>query len=135
MITPEIAWQRIIQCFLLGCILGPILDFLKPFHRRFPIVYQIGVCIILLPAWLILSFDICMGDIRIGYLAGCVAGYLLWLGTLHSMVCHVFDRFWQLIARLCGMIAAPVHNFLKKNSHNAKKALCNRAKMGYNRKK
>ena len=58
MIPPALAVQRLLRSIVLGFAIGPAMALLSPLRRRFPVCYQLLVCLCLLPAWLYLSFEI-----------------------------------------------------------------------------
>ena len=91
MTAPETAARRFLLSCALGCLLGLIYGILWPFRHRFP---KTGDALFLLAAfriWLELTFGICLGDIRIGYLAGLLAGALLWELTLGRLLRPFFS--------------------------------------------
>ena len=111
MTAPETAARRFLLSCALGCLLGLIYGILRPFRHRFP---KTGDALFLLAAfriWLELAFGICLGDIRIGYLAGLLAGALLWELTLGRLLRPVFFGFNRSLVEIWGIFTLPAKKF------------------------
>ena len=79
--APALAAQRFGAALLLGATLGIFYGFLRPLRPRFTWLSDTLFVLACFWAWLVLSFGVCLGDLRIGYTAGIGLGCLLWEAT------------------------------------------------------
>ena len=74
MTAPALAAHRFVCSCLLGAALGGYYEFLRPLRPRHTLaadgLYVLGAVWV----WLILSFRVCEGDLRLGYTAGLAVG-------------------------------------------------------------
>lgn len=124
MITPVLAWSRILRCFLLGFSMGPAIDLVRPLHSRLPLLSQPAACLTVFAGWLYLVFGICEADIRWACLFSASFGYGLWYLTLSQLFLPLTAGFWRGFAGLLGLIFGPVHTFFQKIWHFSKKNIC-----------
>ena len=111
MTPPSVALERLGMGCLLGLVLGLWYDVLRPPRRRF--VHLCDGLFLLGFGWafLIQGFEVCRGDLRLGYLAGLPAGIFLWEGTLGRVTRPVFFRIWQIVAGIWECFLFPLKKF------------------------
>ena len=97
--NPALVWSRITGCFLVGLLLGPLTDALRPFHRRFPWLTQIGISAGFFAGWLYCGFGLCRSDLRLGYYLAILAGFALWEGCFGRSVTALFGKLWHIAAK------------------------------------
>jgi hypothetical protein len=95
MIHPAVAANRLLICFLLGCILGICHDLLTPVRQKAPLFGDLLLLPVLLYLWLIAGFRVCRGDLRLGFLAGFLGGAILWHGLFARVFMPIYSLFWQ----------------------------------------
>ena len=78
MTAPALAAHRFLCCCLLGAALGVYYEFLRPLRPR----HTFAADVLFLSGgawvWLLMSFRVCRGDLRLGYSAGLLAGGIVW---------------------------------------------------------
>lgn len=94
---PGLAAVRFGWGLALGLGLGLVYGFLRPLRRRHRAVPDLIFMAVAFYAWLILSFQICEGDIRIGTTAALPIGMVLFECTLGILLKPVFFLFWNVI--------------------------------------
>ena len=107
MTTPLVAAQRLGQALLLGGGLGLFYGFLRPFRRRHPYLGDLLFVPALFWAWLVLSFQVCRGDLRLAYNAGLGVGALAWELTVGKGLRPVFGLVWKLLGALWELATLP----------------------------
>ena len=122
MTSPENELLRLGLGALMGLGLGAIFGFLRPIRPRF--LGDLLFVPILVYAWLVLSFQICRGDLRLAYCAAMGLGAAAWTVTLGRLIYPVFCLFWGLVGRI--LVFPWV--FLKKTLNFMKKILASRKK-------
>lgn len=90
MTAPALAAHRFVCCCLLGAALGVYYEFLRPLRPR----YTLAADTLFLTGcgwvWLLMSFRVCRGDLRLGYSAGLLAGGIGWDLVFGSLIAPVF---------------------------------------------
>lgn len=76
MTAPALAAHRFVCCCLLGAALGVYYEFLRPLRPRHTLAADALFLTGCVWVWLIMSFRVCGGDLRLGYSAGLLAGGL-----------------------------------------------------------
>lgn len=100
MMLPEIVARRFWAACMLGCGLGLLYGFLRPLRPRLTHLTD-GVFVIAAGwSWLVLSFGICHGDLRLGYSAGLAIGAFFWELTVGKLLRPVFWGFWRLVGKI-----------------------------------
>ena len=94
MIPPSLAAAQFGTALLMGAGLGLLHSFLRPPRRRFTALADLIFGLALLGCWIYLSFAVCRGDIRLGYVLGIPLGLILWEKTLSRLFRPVFSIFW-----------------------------------------
>lgn len=126
MTPPAEAAGRFLWALLTGAMLGVVYDFLRPLRPR-RIWLSDGLFLAATGrALLVLAFDICRGDLRMGYLWGAIAGWMLWQWSLGRLARPLFSRFWKIIAGIGEFFLWP----LQKISKNVKNLFASRKKSG-----
>lgn len=108
MTAPAEAAGRFLWACLVGAALGAVYDFLRPLRPGHPLLSD---GLFLLAAgwgWLVLTFSLCAGDLRLGYLGGLAAGGLVWEWTLGQLLRPVFGGFWSLVGKFAGILRFPL---------------------------
>lgn len=121
MTAPAEALRRVLTGCLLGLGLGGWYEFLRPLRRRFP-----HLCDLLLLAafgccWIFFGFQICRGDLRLGYDSGLFLGAFFFRITLGKLLGRAFSFFWEGIFRLAARLRHFAGRILKKIRKNRKK--------------
>lgn len=96
-LSPGVVFPRLAGCFLAGVLLGPAADFLRPLHRRLPVLCQLLICLELIFCWLFTSFGLCRGDLQMGCYLGTLAGFGLWEAVFGRAAAGFFGHFWQFV--------------------------------------
>lgn len=119
--TPAQAAVRFGWGLVLGGGLGLLYGFLRPLRRRHQLLPDTLFIAAAFYAWLILSFPICQGDIRLGITAALPIGGILWEMTAGRVLRPVFCLFWKVVFRIFSILSLPFKkiigfflNFLKK---------------------
>ena len=107
MTTPQAAAHRFLAALALGCILGLVYGFLRPLRPRRTTLADGIFLLAALWAWLVLNFEICRGDIRLGYCAGLAAGAFFWEWTAGKLLRPLFGGFGGLFPGFTG--CSPIH--------------------------
>lgn len=97
MSEPLVGAMRFGWGLLIGAGLGLVYGFLRPLRRRHCIVPDLIFLLIAFYGWLVLSFGICRGDIRLGTTVALPVGMLLWEWTVGRLLRPVFFLFWKVI--------------------------------------
>ena len=97
MTGPALAAWRFGAGVLLGAGLGLCYGALRPLRVRHPHLADLIFVGIMGYAWLVHSFAVCRGDIRLGYTAGLILGCWGWEATFGRWLRPVFFRIWQPI--------------------------------------
>ena len=85
MTAPALAAHRFVCCCLLGAALGVYYEFLRPLRPRYTLAADALFLTGCVWVWLIMSFRVCRGDLRLGYSAGLLAGALVALVLLAAL--------------------------------------------------
>lgn len=115
MIRPLIAAQRFGWACVLGMGLGLFYSFLRPVRPRF--LADLLFVPALFKAWIVLSFQICRGDIRVGITFGLLVGFFLWLATFGHWLQSLFWGFWRVLSGVFRRILGIIKKFFKKFLH------------------
>lgn len=94
--TPGVALTRFVWSVMFGMVLGLGFDFVRPIRPRF--VGDLLFLALLGWVWLQLTFGICLGDLRLGYLFGLGTGAILWGLGPGRLTSSIFRHFWRLLA-------------------------------------
>ena len=94
--SPQTAALRFVCAWLAGMVLGLYYGFLRPLGARHRTLADALFLAGVIPVWLLHSFAICRGDIRIGQTAGLGLGFLLWELTASRPLRPVFSEFWRV---------------------------------------
>lgn len=97
MTAPGAAAGRFAAACLLGLVLGVVYGFFHPLRKRHPHLADGLFLLVLFPVWIYLSFGICRGDLRLGYVLGLFLGAGLGAATLGRFLRPVFRVFWQIV--------------------------------------
>ena len=108
-------WLHLWQGILLGCGLGLLYGFLRPFRPRW--LGDLIWIIALFWGWLVLCFGLCGADPRMGYTLSLLAGILLWDSVFGSILHPLFSSFWKSVFRTLARILHIVKNILKKSGN------------------
>jgi hypothetical protein len=130
MIPPEIAGSRLGIACLLGMGLGLIYGFLRPVRRKGSIAADTAFIVTLFAVWLYLSFGICDGDLRPGYLLGLTAGCILWDITAGRWLRPVFSGIWNFVFCIFKPFRNGFHKFFQKLQLFCKKLFASGKKSG-----
>ena len=122
MTAPALAAHRFVCCCLLGAALGVYYEFLRPLRPRHTLAADALFLTGCVWVWLIMSFRVCRGDLRLGYSVGLLAGGIVWDRT------HFF-RILEIRQGNPGLCAAA----RKKIFRICKNFICICEKMGYNK--
>ena len=74
MTAPALAAHRFLCCCLLGAALGVYYEFLRPLRPQHTFAADVLFLTGGAWAWLLMSFRVCRGDLRLGYSVGLLAG-------------------------------------------------------------
>lgn len=114
MTPPGLAlWRFAVACFY-GGLLGVVYSFLRPLRPKRTAFADSLFLLAFFFAWLQLGFQICQGDLRIGYTAGLLIGVFLWELTLGKLLRPVFFGFWTGLARILRWVLYPFQIFFQK---------------------
>ena len=105
-------WLHLGQGILLGCFLGLLYDFLRPFRPRG--LADLLFILSLFWIWIYLIFGHCGGDPRMAYSLSLLAGILLWEHLFGNIFAPAFSYFWKLFFSILRYIFHLPKNFLKK---------------------
>ena len=117
MTPPSLALERLIRAVVLGLPLGLYYSFLRPLRRGRCILADLLLLPVCFWVWLIHSFAICQGDLRLGYFVPYFGGCLLWEATLGRWLRPLFFTFWMTTGWFFTILLWP----LKKFFHFAKR--------------
>ena len=95
MTDPAQEFLRVGWGLALGAGLGLWYGFLRPLRRRWDAPADLLFVAGALYAWLVLSFAVCQGDIRIGYTAALILGTVAWEATVGRWLRRPFALFWK----------------------------------------
>jgi len=128
MTAPALAAHRFLCCCLLGAALGVYYEFLRPLRPR----HTFAADVLFLSGgawvWLLMSFRVCRGDLRLGYSAGLLAGNRLGSGVRRPD-CACFFRILEVREVAPGLCS----HSRKKIFKICKNFICICGKMGYNK--
>ena len=115
-VTPAVSAYRLLMSLLLGGVLGIFYSMLQPpgeKHRHLTdLIFSLGTVWV----WIYHSFAICLGDIRVVYLFGMLAGILLWETVAGRWLMPVFGAFWKFMGAVWQVLLLPwkkILDFLK----------------------
>ena len=97
MTAPALAAHRFVCCCLLGAALGVYYEFLRPLRPRYTLAADTLFLMGCVWVWLIMSFRVCRGDLRLGYSAGLLAGGIVWDLAFGSLIAPIFSGFWKFV--------------------------------------
>ena len=100
------------QGLLLGCGLGLLYGFLRPFRPRW--LGDLLFVFFFFRTWIYLMFGLCGGDLRMGYTLALLTGVFLWEGTFGRFLRPLFSSFWKGFAEVFSFLWQPFKNILKK---------------------
>jgi YabP family. len=113
MTAPALAAHRFLCCCLLGAALGVYYEFLRPLRPR----HTFAADVLFLSGgawvWLLMSFRVCRGDLRLGYSVGLLAGGIAWDLVFGGLIAPVFSGFWKFVRSLLGFALIPAKKFSK----------------------
>ena len=100
------------QALVLGCGLGLLYGFLRPFRPRWlgDLIFMAA----LFYGWVYLVFGLCGANPRLGYTVFLLGGCLLWDSTFGLLLRPVFSSFWKYFSRTFHRIWEPFKNTRKK---------------------
>ena len=110
MTTPEIAFKRFTAGLMFGCLLGVYYGFLRPLRRKrtfFPDLLFVAAA-----GWIYLyyGFNLCRGDLRMGYVAAPILGAVAWDLTVGRWLMPIYAGLWGIL----GGMLRPFQFFFKK---------------------
>jgi hypothetical protein len=126
MTAPALAAHRFVCCCLLGAALGVYYEFLRPLRPRNTLAADALFLTGCVWVWLIMSFRVCRGDLRLGYSVG--GGDRLGSGVRQPDRTHFF-RILEIRQGNPGLCVAA----RKKIFRICKNFICICEKMGYNK--
>lgn len=129
MTAPALAAHRFVCCCLLGAALGVYYEFLRPLRSRHTLAADALFLTGCVWVWLIMSFRVCRGDLRLGYSVGLLAGGTVWDLAFGSLIAPHFFRILEIRQGNPGLCAAA----RKKIFRICKNFICICEKMGYNK--
>lgn len=97
MTPPAAAAGRFAAACLLGVVLGVVYGFLRPPRQKHPHLADSLFLLVLFPAWIYLSFGICGGDLRLGYVFGLFLGIWAGAATLGRFLQPIFRFLWKIL--------------------------------------
>ena len=112
MTAPAVAAQRFLVSLALGGSLGLWYGFLRPLGAKHTAVRDGLFVPVLVWAWLVLGFQICAGDWRVGYLAGLFLGCVIFDLTAGLLLRPIFGTFWKLLATFWELFLWPAKKIL-----------------------
>ena len=110
--TPSTAARRLLCSWVLGAALGLYYGFLRPLRPRRTFLADGLFLLGGVWTWVYLSFGICGGDLRLGYLGAMVSGVFLFDRTAGRLLCPLFSGFWKLCGKFCRKLLVPWKKFL-----------------------
>ena len=113
MTDPTLATQRFLAACLIGAALGIVYGFLRPLRPRFTAAADLVFLAAAFFGWLQLAFRICMGDVRIAYLAGMGLGTVCWEISAGRLLRPIFFIFWHTLGHILRFLMKPVKKILK----------------------
>ena len=119
--NPALAARNLGLACLLGCAAGLWYGIFRPVRPRW--FSDLLFVTVLFWLWLVLSFDVCDGDLRFGYTAAFLLCTFLFDRTAGRLLAPLFDGFWRLVYRFLGFFLYPFREILKKIRKIAKKYL------------
>jgi len=108
-----VAVARFAHACFLGMALGIWYGFLRPFRQKHTAAGDTLFLIVTGWVCLILGFEICGGDLRIGYFFGLGMGAFFWEGTFGRLLAPFFGWFWRKICGIGRMILFPLKKIWK----------------------
>ena len=121
MTGPALSAHRFGIGLLLGAGLGLFYGALRPLRRRCPHLADLVFVGILGYIWLVHSFAVCRGDIRLGYSAGLFLGCWGWERTFGYWLRPVFLAIWSPVMTILDHILLRVKKFFNFLAHFSKK--------------
>lgn len=128
MTAPALAAHRFVCCCLLGAALGVYYEFLRPLRPRYTLAADALFLTGCVWVWLIMSFRVCRGDLRLGYSAGLLAGGIVWDLAFGSLIAPIFPDSGNSSGRSWALRCCP-----QKIFRICKNFICICEKMGYNK--
>lgn len=111
MTDPALSALRFGAGLALGAALGLVYGFLRPLRTRRSAPADLLFMAAAFYAWLVLSFAVCRGDIRLGITLALPLGALLWENTAGRLLRRPFRLFWQGVAAAVGLLMLPFKKF------------------------
>ena len=113
MTAPAVAAGRFLAAVLLGLGAGLVYGFLRPLRRRrnWPADLIFVFCFSAL--WLIHSFAVCRGDLRLWGFFGLILGCALWESTAGRLLRPLFSGFLRAMGKLLWLFCLPAAKIFK----------------------
>lgn len=111
MTAPALAAHRFVCCCLLGAALGVYYEFLRPLRPRYTLAADALFLTGCVWVWLIMSFRVCRGDLRLGYSAGLLAGGIVWDLAFGSLIAPIFPDSGNSSGQSWALRCCPQKNF------------------------
>ena len=111
--SPAVAASRLGWSLLLGAGSGLAYDMLHPPQLRRKTLADLLFMLVFGWFWLVISFAVCGGDIRMGCYTGQLAGLGFWEWTVGRSMRVLLGRFWKVLAEVLGFLLVPGKNILK----------------------
>ena len=114
MTAPALAAVRFGIGCLMGAGLGVVYGFLRPLRPRWTWLADGIFVLCTLWAWVVLSFGVCRGDVRLSFSGSLFLGAFLLDRTLGRLLEPLFRWFWKLLGAVLGLIFLPMQKILQK---------------------
>ena len=111
MTAPGLALRLLAAWVAAGAALGLWYDFLSPLRPRHTAAADLAFLGAGLAVWVYVSFGICGGDLRMGYLMGGTAGAWLWRRGPGRLLTPVFRAFWRFLGKILRAFLLPLKRF------------------------
>lgn len=128
--APALTAARFGLGLLLGAGLGLVYGFLTPLRPRWTGLADGIFVLALLWGWLVLSFGVCRGDVRLSYTVSLFLGVWAFHRTAGRLLMPLFRGFWRGIGAIFRGIVYPARKFFKKIRENLKKVFASLKKRG-----
>lgn len=129
-VTPGEIGLRVGICLFMGMSLGGMSDLTLPLRKRFPVLTDSVLSLWIIWVWLVIAFDVCDADIRMGYCIAAALGAMCWRGIFSPVIRPI----WIIILGKISLFLGIPWNAYKKFLEKLKKTLSIGRKIGYNRK-